>query len=93
MLFRSRDYQTRRTNGSAAGGVRQGRVNMPKNKKSKVAVGIAVSFTGIASAIMYLLVTKIISFQLGLLALVATVAMHLGFGILIAVYRLVGRLE
>ena len=68
-------------------------MNMPKNKKSKVAVGIAVSFTGIASAIMYLLVTKIISFQLGLLALVATVAMHLGFGILIAVYRLVGRLE
>ena len=66
---------------------------MPKNKTSKVAVGIAVSFTGLASVIMYLLVTKIISFQLGLLALVATVAMHLGFGILIAVYRLIGRLE
>ena len=68
-------------------------MNMPKNETSKVAVGIAVSFTGLASAIMFLLVTKIVSFELGLLALVALVAMHLGFGILIAVYRLVGRLE
>jgi hypothetical protein len=68
-------------------------VNMPKNKTSKVAVGIAISFTVLTSAIMFLLVTKIISFELGLLALVASVAMHLGFGILIAVYRLVGRLE
>jgi hypothetical protein len=66
---------------------------MPKNKTSKVTVGIVVSFTCLASAIMFLLVTKTISFQLGLLALVATVGMHLGFGILIAVYRLVGRLE
>jgi hypothetical protein len=66
---------------------------MPKNKTSKVAVGLAVSFTGLASAIMFLLVTKIVSFELGLLMLVASVAMHLGFGILIAVYRLVGRLE
>jgi hypothetical protein len=64
---------------------------MPKT--SKVAVGIAVSFTGLASATMFLLVTKIMSFELGLLVLVALVAMHLGFGILIAVYRLIGRLE
>jgi hypothetical protein len=66
---------------------------MPKNKTSKVGVGIAVSFTGLASAIMFLLVTKIVSFELGLLMLVASVAMHLGFGILIAVYRLIDRLE
>jgi hypothetical protein len=69
-------------------------VNIPKkNETSKVAVGIAVSFTGLTSAIVFLLVTKIMSFELGLLVLVALVAMHLGFGILIAVYRLVGRLE
>jgi hypothetical protein len=66
---------------------------MPKNKTSKVAVGIAVSFTGLASAIMFLMATKVISFELGLLMLVASMAMHLGFGILIAVYRLVSRLE
>ena len=66
---------------------------MPKNKTSKVAVGFAVSFTCLASAIMFLLVSRIISFELGLLALVALVALHLGFGILIAVYRLTGRLE
>jgi len=66
---------------------------MPKNKTSKVAVGIAVSFTGLTSAIMCLLATKVISFELGLLMLVASVAMHLGFGILIAVYRLIDKLE
>jgi hypothetical protein len=68
-------------------------VSIPKNNSLKVAVGIAVSFTGLASAIVFLLVTKIMSFELGLLVLVALVAMYLGFGILIAVYRLIGRLE
>jgi hypothetical protein len=68
-------------------------VSIPENNSLKVAVGIAVSFTGLASAIVFLLVTKIMSFELGLLVLVALVAMYLGFGILIAVYRLIGRLE
>jgi hypothetical protein len=67
--------------------------HMPKNKTSKVTAGFAVSFTVLASAVMFLLAAKIVSFELGLLMLVALVALHLGFGILIAVYRLVGRLE
>jgi hypothetical protein len=66
---------------------------MPTNKTSKVTAGIAISFTCLATAVMFLLATKIVSFQLGLLMLVALVALHLGFGILIAVYRLVARLE
>jgi len=66
---------------------------MPKNWAPKTPVCIAASFTGLAGAIIFLLVTKIVSFEMGLLMLVASVAMHLGFGILIAVYRLIGKLE
>jgi hypothetical protein len=66
---------------------------MPKNATPKIAVGIAASFTGLAGAIIFLLVTKTVSAQMGILMLVASVGMHLGFGILIAVYRLIAKLE
>jgi hypothetical protein len=66
---------------------------MPKNGTSKIVVGMAASFTGLASAIIFLLVTRTVSAQMGILMLVASVGMHLGFGILIAVYRLIGKLE
>jgi hypothetical protein len=66
---------------------------MPKNRTLKVAAVIAVSFTGLVGTVIVLLGKKIISFEMALLMLVALLAMYVGFGILIAVYRLVGRLE
>ncbi len=48
---------------------------------------------GLAGVIIVLLATKIVSVQIGILMLVMSVGMHLGFGILIAVYRLIGKLE
>ena len=66
---------------------------MAKNTTPKLAVGMAASFTGLASAVIVLLITRIVSAQLGILMLVALVGMHLGFGILIAVYRLIAKLE
>jgi hypothetical protein len=66
---------------------------MPKNGPPKIVVGIAASFTSLACAIIFLLVSKTVSAQLGILMLVALVGLHLGFGILIAVYRLIARLE
>lgn len=66
---------------------------MSKNKTSKLVVGIVSSFTGIGVVIIFMLVAKIVSAQLGILMLVASVGMHLGFGILLAVYRLIGKLE
>jgi hypothetical protein len=66
---------------------------MPKNRTLKVVAGIAVSFTGLVATVIFLLAKRIISFELALLVLVALLAMYLGFGILIAVYRLVRRLE
>jgi len=66
---------------------------MPKNRTLKVVAGIAASFTGLVGTIILLLETKIISFEMAILMLVALLAMYVGFGILIAVYRLMGKLD
>jgi hypothetical protein len=66
---------------------------MPKNRTIKVVAGIAALFTGLVGTIILLLEKKIISFEMALLMLVALLAMYVGFGILIAVYRLVGKLK
>jgi hypothetical protein len=66
---------------------------MPRNRTLKVVAGIVVSFTSLAGTIILLSVTKIISFAMAMLMLVALLGMYIGFGILIAVYRLIGKLE
>jgi hypothetical protein len=66
---------------------------MFKNGRPKLVVCLVGSFVGVAALIAVLLTTKIVSVPLGLLMLVASLGLHLGFGILIAVYRLIGKLE
>jgi hypothetical protein len=66
---------------------------MSKNRPSKLVVGIVASFMGLGGVIIFMLATKIVSVQMGILMLVASVGLHLGFGILLAVYRLIGKLE
>ena len=66
---------------------------MPTNRTPTLIVGIVASFMGLAGVIFFLLAAKIVSVQIGILMLVMSVGMHLGFGILIAVYRLIGKLE
>ena len=66
---------------------------MPKNRTLKVVAGIAASFIGLAGTIIFLSAAKIISLGMAILMLVALVGMYVGFGILIAVYRLISKLE
>ena len=66
---------------------------MPKNRTLKVVAGVGASFIGLVGAIIFLLEKKIISVEMAILMLVALLAMYVGFGILIAVYRFMGRLE
>ena len=66
---------------------------MPKNRTLKVVAGIAASFTALVGVIVFLSEAKIISFEMAMLMLVALLGMYVGFGVLIAVYRLVGKLE
>ena len=66
---------------------------MPRNRTLKAVAGIAGSFAGLVGTIIFLSEMKIISFEMAKLMLVALLAMYVGFGILIAVYRLIAKLE
>jgi len=66
---------------------------MPRSRTLKVVAGIAASFTALVGAIILLLEMKIISVEMAKLMLVALLAMYVGFGILIAVYRLIGKMK
>lgn len=68
-------------------------MSMPKNRTLKVVAGIAAAFTALVGTIIFLLEKKIISFEMAILMFVALLAMYVGFGILIAVYRLMSKLE
>jgi len=69
------------------------RILMPKRGTLKIVAGIAASFTGVAGIIIFLSVNKIISFEMTILMLVTLFGLYIGFGILIAVYRLISKLE
>lgn len=66
---------------------------MPKGRTLKIVAGIVASFAGFAGAIIFLAMAKIVSFEVAKLMLVALVGMYIGFGILIAAYRLMGKLH
>jgi uncharacterized membrane protein YfcA len=66
---------------------------MPRSKTLRAVAAIAASFTGLAGTIILLSEREIISFEMAKLMLVALLGMYVGFGFLIAVYRLIGKLE
>ena len=66
---------------------------MPRHTTLKVVAGIAVSFAVLAGTIIFLLFMKIVTFGVAKLMLVALLGMYVGFGILIAIYRLIRKLE
>ncbi len=74
---------------AAGSGIR----SMPRSRTLIIAVGVAASFIGIAATIVYLSATKVVAPTVAKLMLVALLGLYLGFGILIAVYRLMRRLE
>jgi len=69
------------------------RIPVSRNRTLKIVAGIAGSFAGLLGTIIFLSVIKIISFEMAKLMLAALVAMYIGFGILIAIYRFIGKLE
>ena len=66
---------------------------MPNIKTRWVVVGVVALFFGLVSAIVFLRMTNAISGEMAKLMLVALVGLYVGFGILIAVYRFVRKLE
>jgi hypothetical protein len=66
---------------------------MPRHRTLKIVAGIAASFAGLAGTIIFMLIMEIISFGVAKLMLVALLGMYVGFGILIAIYRLIRKME
>jgi hypothetical protein len=66
---------------------------VPTNRTLLAVAGVVGLFTLLVAGILVLLATRVITFQLGLLMLVALLALYLGFGVLIAVWRFVSRLN
>jgi hypothetical protein len=66
---------------------------MPRSRTLKAVAAIAASFTVLVGTIVFLSEAKIISLEMAKLMLVALLGIYVGFGILIAVYRLIGKLE
>ena len=66
---------------------------MLRKRTLKVVAGIAASFAGLVGTIIILLEMKIIGLEVAKLMLVALLGMYVGFGILIAIYRLIRKLE
>ena len=66
---------------------------MPRNRTLRTVAGIAASFIGLVGTIIFLLAMRIVSFEMAKLMLVALLGIYVGFGVLIAVYRLIAKLE
>lgn len=66
---------------------------MPVSKKLKTAGLIIFSYLAIVVLIFYCALAEIISLQQAGLMLVAEFGLYVGFGILIAVYRMISKLE
>ena len=62
-------------------------------RKWLVVAAVVFSFCGLIALVMTLLIKHVITFQMALLSLVALLGLYCGFGVLIAIYRFVGRLE
>jgi hypothetical protein len=61
--------------------------------KLKIAAAVSGSFTAIAIAIIAMIFKRVVTFQMGLLMLVALVGLYVGFGVLFAVWRFIDKLE
>ncbi len=59
----------------------------------KIVAGIAGSFIVLAGGIVLLLVAQLITPPMAMLAFVALLGLYVGFGVLVAVYRLIRGLE
>ena len=66
---------------------------MPNIRTRWVVVGVVVSFLGLVGAILYSRMADAISGELARLMVAGLIALYVGFGFLILVYRFVRDLE
>ncbi len=68
-------------------------MSTPSNRTRWIAAGFAALFVGLVIGIVFLAARRIVTLQMAGLMVVALLGLYLGFGVLIAVYRFVGKLQ
>jgi hypothetical protein len=66
---------------------------LPARKTLGVVASIAGSFTGLAGLILFLLIRQTLSFEIAMLMFATLLGMYVGFGMLIAIYLLILKLD
>jgi hypothetical protein len=66
---------------------------MADNSKLKIAAAVSGSFTALVIGVFVLMVKHVVTFQMGLLMVVALIGLYFGFGVLVLVYRFTSRLK
>ncbi|HEY5808368.1 MAG TPA: hypothetical protein VIT67_10395 [Povalibacter sp.] len=66
---------------------------MSDTRKLKIVAGVVASFCLLIVVVLALLIKHVVTFQMALLMLVALFGLYCGFGLLIAVWRFVSKLE
>jgi hypothetical protein len=66
---------------------------MSESRKLRVVAAVVASFSALIIVVLALMVARVITFQMALLMLVALLGLYFGFGVLIAVYRFISRLD
>ena len=64
-----------------------------KRRRRLIATGVGASFLAILAAVGWLAAQEIVTPQMAVLLGVTTFGLYVGFGILIAVFRMINRLE
>ncbi len=66
---------------------------MQDTRKLRIVAAVVASFTLLIVAVLAALMKQLITFQMALLMLIALFGLYFGFGVLIAVWRFIGKLE
>jgi hypothetical protein len=71
----------------------RGGLAMADTRKLRIVAAVVASFSLLIVAVLALLIKQAITFQMALLMLIALFGLYFGFGVLIAVWRFIGKLE
>ena len=66
---------------------------MPVSKALKTAATIGFLFFALVAVILFMLIKRVISVEMAMLMFVGMLGLYVGFGVLVAVYRFIGRLK
>ncbi len=66
---------------------------MQDTRKLRIVAAVVASFTLLIVAVLFMLVQHVITYQMALLMFIGLFGLYFGFGVLIAVWRFIAKLQ